>query len=219
MEKFQNQTPFLMPGPQFGQPDLNQSWFKRHSQKIILGAIVVLIFLGGYYFYKNYQEKRTLTKSALENITLTPSPAATQSPKPTQFKSADNTQKVVLGENTSAAANATPSIPSLISKTGENITVKAAKGNGTTHLARSALKEYLKDNPDVAKKLKAEQKIYIEDYLRKNVTDLPKVLKINDEISFSVDLIKIAIDQSQKLSDKEINNLSKYVPLVPSINY
>ena len=68
---------------------------------------------------------------------------------------------------------------------------KAAKGDGTTHLARRALAHYLEKNTDSA--LTAEHKVYIEDYLRKNVSH-SGWLNQNDSVSFSKDLIKQAID-------------------------
>jgi len=88
---------------------------------------------------------------------------------------------------------------------------KAVKGDGVTHLARRALKDYLKDNPQ---ELTNEHKIYIEDYLKDEIGSRP--LKVDDEIAFSEDLIKEAIDASLQLTPEQLKNLEKYSALVVS---
>lgn len=198
-----------MPGPKFTKDAEGKNWFSRNSQKIVLSLIVVLLAVGAYYFYKNYQQRQELLKPAIEGTeesTSSPgaSPGATAvaSPQPTVLE-------------TQGAQKQTASTPEVKTED-SNIVVSAAKGNGATHLARQALKEYLKDKNDLAGQLKAEHKIYIEDYLQKHVAH-PNVLKVNDQITFSENLVKEAIDQAQKLTDKQINNLHKYVLLVPSL--
>jgi len=207
-----------MPGPKFKENTEGKSWFSRNSQKIVLSLIVILLAVGAYYFYKNYQQRQELLKPAIEGTEeLSPSPTASpaeiaiSSPSPTPTP-----QPTVQG-----AQQAQPAAPTVISapaarEEDSNVVVTAVKGNGVTHLARQALKEYLKDKSDLAGQLRAEQKIYIEDYLQKHVTH-PPVLKVGSEISFSDSLINDAINQSQKLTDKQINNLHKYVLLVPSL--
>ena len=199
-----------MPGPQFGQEMGEKSWFRNNAQKIVLSLIVVLLAIGGFYFYKNYQERKALLKPALEEMQ---SLNATPSPQESPIASAANEQpqSSVLGvQQSKMAAPETR-------KENSNIIARAAKGNGATHLARQSLKEYLKDKSDLAGQLKAEQKIYIEDYLQKHVPR-SKTLKVGDEITFSDSLIQDAISQAQKLTDKQINNLHKYVLLAPSLN-
>ncbi|TSC53503.1 MAG: Uncharacterized protein LiPW39_223 [Parcubacteria group bacterium LiPW_39] len=195
----------FMPGPQFNQAEPSRSWFGRHSSHIVIGIIIALLVVGGIYFYRSYQQRKAALKPALENIlpgtsipTATVSPAA--SPTPPE----------------SVKAQPTTGVPAEIKKADSQIVAKAAKGHGATHLARSALKEYLKEKPELAAQLKVEHKIYIEDYLQKH-TAHSKILKVGDEISFSNELIKEAIDQAQKLTDSQIKNLSQYVPLVPSL--
>lgn len=223
------QKPFLMPGPQFGEKPEN-SWWHKNSQKIILGLIAILLIVGAVSFYKNYQNRKMMLESAinnpiptipLENIipSATPasknssisqnqtfSPPTSPSPKP----------KVIVKENgiLGGPAKTISSIPE-IKIENRNLVAKAASGNGKTHLARYALKEYLKDKT-LENELKAEQKIYIEDYLQKHVKT-SGTLKVGDEITFSEDLIKEAITQAQELTPNQLKNLQKYVPLVPSI--
>jgi len=198
---------FSMPGPQFnskGPVDL--SWLKKNSQKITMGVILLLLAVGSFYFYKSYQERTALLKPAVNDIRASIEKTAIP---PAELAKATSQVK---------GAEITRTEPEAIRANGK-IIVSPAKGNGVTHLARQALKEYLKDNPELAKGLKAEHKIYIEDYLRKNLADAPEALQMNDTLSFPQELIQDAISQAQQLTDSQLNNLQKYVPLVPSLNY
>lgn len=198
-----------MPGPQFQDYD-EKNWFKKHSRNIVIALIVILVATGAFYFYKNYQQRKSSLKPALDNwaeITADKKePQATQTPAPAnkqiETKNAQTTdQKIKVPEN---------------KKENDGITVKAVKGNGKTHLAREALKSYLEGKNDL--KLNIEQKIYIEDYLQKQSSN-KKSINTGDEISFSNQLIKDSIDKALKLNENQIKNLHKYVHLVPSLNY
>lgn len=200
---------FTMPGAQFNAGSSpNLSWLKKNAQKITIGIILLLVATGAVSFYKSYNERTALLKSAVEDIR-----ADIKEATPTSSALAIANQ--VKGVSKQSETQTEPEVI----KTGNEITVSPAKGNGVTHLARQALKEYLKDNPELAKELTAEHKIYIEDYLRKNVDQAPEILQMSDTITFSEDLIQNAIDQAQKLTDSQLENLQKYVPLAPSINY
>ena len=83
----------------------------------------------------------------------------------------------------------------------------AAPGNGLTHLARKALAHYLEKNPDSS--LTPEHKIYIEDYLRKNVNYHGRIYT-GTTVEFSKNLIKNAIGASKNLNDAQLKNLHKY---------
>lgn len=183
-----------MPGPQFNNGQNGDSWFYRHSRKIVFTATIVLLLIGASYFYRSYQTRTALLKPTLEQLTTaTPSPSVNESVK-----------------------NALSSAP-VAEKSSDKIIVTAAKGNGQTHLARQALKEYLKDKPELAQKLGAEHRIYIEDYLRKHLTEPKKTLHAGDQLSFSDKDIQNAIDAALALNDNQIKNLGQYVPLVPSL--
>jgi hypothetical protein len=90
----------------------------------------------------------------------------------------------------------------------------AAKGDGRTHLARRALANYLEKNPDSS--LSPEHKIYIEDYLRKNINGKGGILK-GSSVEFSKILIQDAISKSKNLNQNQIKNLHKYAVRVPSL--
>lgn len=229
MEQPTPNEPFLMPGPQFDQGE-KPSWFERHSQKLILGIIIFLVALGAFSFYKSYQNRQELLKMALNetsSLSSSPSPAPSVA---TEIKAENkNSPKISASENPkpkiternpaviapSPKTDISPVSPGKVRNENGKFIAQAAKGNGATHLARAALKEYAKDK-ELKNELSAEQKIFIEDYLRKNV-EVPHPLLTGDEISFSEDLIKDAVQKAQALSPSQIQNLSQYVPLVPSI--
>ncbi len=105
--------------------------------------------------------------------------------------------------------------PVEISKETETSFIETAeRGNGTTHLARRALQNYLEKNPDSA--LSKEHKIYIEDYLRKNIPQKGGV-KTGTSVEFSKALIDQAISHSKTLSDRQLEHLKRYSMRVPSL--
>lgn len=90
----------------------------------------------------------------------------------------------------------------------------AQPGEGITHLARRALKEYLIERK-VDFELTPEHKIYIEDYLQKKTGE--RWLNPGEEISFSEDLIKEAINKAQQLTPEQLDNLKQFSTLVSSL--
>ncbi|MCD6148057.1 hypothetical protein J7J18_01655 [bacterium] len=92
----------------------------------------------------------------------------------------------------------------------------AAKGEGLTHLARRALRSYLKDHPS-SFHLTPEHKVYIEDYLAKKKGG--GWLRLGQKVEFSQDLIKEAIEMSEQLTPSQLENLKQYSQLVPTLNY
>lgn len=210
--------PILMPGPQFEKLDYKKPWWKLHSQKIIYGVIITLLVIGGFSLYRSYQNKKTLLSSALQDIIRSSSPTPTgQNLAVGDDLTVQNDELTGRPATTQAVATSeTIQAAPTVEKQNSGLTVKAEKGNGVTHLARQALKEYLTDKPELQNQLKAEHKIYIEDYLRKH-SETPKTLHPGDEITFSNQLIDEAIAQAQTLNQNQINNLHQYALLVPSL--
>ena len=192
-----NQQNFSMPGPNFGN-DNGANWFKQNLNKTAACLVIALIVVGTAYFYNSYQTRIDTLKPILEEITASPSPS-------TIAQSQQNTVK-----------GTTSSIPE-VKKESDKIIATAAKGNGATHLARQALKEYLQDKPELSQNLEPEHRVFIEDYLRKNIGQPVKNLKVGDQLIFSDNDIQSAIDKALALNDGQIKNLGKYVPLVPSL--
>jgi len=96
---------------------------------------------------------------------------------------------------------------------GDIISQTAEKSEGLTHLARKALKQELNASGET---LTSEQKIYAEDYIVKKTG--PKPLEIGETIKFQKQLINDGITKAKGLNQKQIENLSKYVPLVKNLN-
>jgi len=106
----------------------------------------------------------------------------------------------------------TPSQPN--QETTEGFIITANAGDGLTRMARRALTDYLAQNPDSS--LSPAHKIYIEDYVRKSVGHSGGV-GVGTQINFSKTLLREAIDASKGLTDSQLDNLQKYVVLVPSL--
>lgn len=124
-------------------------------------------------------------------------------------------QKTVTPEKTAVPEKQVSSENIETSKeTGESFIESAKSGDGVTHLARRAAANYLEKNPDSA--LSVEHKIYIEDYLRKHVSQKSH-LAPGQSVEFSKDLIHSAIEKSKTLNEKQLNNLKKYAVRVPSL--
>ncbi|KPJ71861.1 hypothetical protein AMJ50_00020 [Parcubacteria bacterium DG_74_3] len=92
----------------------------------------------------------------------------------------------------------------------------AEKGEGITHLARRALKQYLQESPQFFG-LTPEHKIYIEDHIAKKMGG--GWLKLGQELEISEDLLQESIEKAKNLSPEQLENLEQYSQLVPSLNY
>jgi hypothetical protein len=90
----------------------------------------------------------------------------------------------------------------------------AELGEGITHLARRALKEYLSEKPQDFE-ITPEHKIYIEDYLAKSMGD--RWLNLGEKVEFSEVLLKEAIGKAKTLTPEQLQNLTQFSQLVPSI--
>lgn len=89
----------------------------------------------------------------------------------------------------------------------------AQQGEGITHLARRAAKEYL-DSTGQGADLTAEHRVYIEDYLAKQTGD--NWLDLGEKVSFSEELIKEAVEKSRQLTDEQLENLKQYSEQISS---
>ena len=87
----------------------------------------------------------------------------------------------------------------------------AQPGEGITHLARKALKRHLEAQEEDFN-LTPEHKIYIEDYLQKRTGD--RLLEIGEQITFSEELVRGAINEAQQLTPEQLINLQQYSALV-----
>lgn len=93
------------------------------------------------------------------------------------------------------------------------VVVTAVYGDSMTTLARKAAGEYINSNSTGS--LTASHKIYIEDYLRKIKN--ARSIHPGTEMEFTNAEIANAIEQSQKLSQSQLDNLAKYAQNVPGL--
>jgi len=174
----------------------------QDNLRIIVSVVIVILIAGGIYSYSKRTENPTsdqLIEQKSEGVTkedgtITKEDAATVIKKEAPVKQVAPTAS---SQETASAFMET-----------------AGKGDGTTVLARRALANYLEKNPDSA--LTAEHKIYIEDFLRKNVPQ--KRIFLGTSVEFSKDLIQNAISKSKNLNEKQLQNLQKYAVRVPSLS-
>lgn len=99
----------------------------------------------------------------------------------------------------------------LVATPGKVYEETAQQGEGITHLARKALKDYLAEK-GAGLNLTPEHKIYIEDYVKDRTGD--RWLKIGETLTFSEELLVEAINQAQQLSASQLENLKQYSQLV-----
>jgi len=166
----------------------------QDNLRIIVSIIIVVAIAGGIYSYS----KRT------------------EAP----VKEEMSQEESIIAEEVNEDSSATEAEEVQVSSTPQSqetegsFVISAAKGNGTTHLARKALADYLEKNPDES--LTPEHKIYIEDYLRKAIG--PKSITIGMSVEFSKELIQDAIAKSKNLNENQLQNLHKYAVRVPSLS-
>lgn len=181
--------------------DQAKAWVQENLRIIVSVFIVAAIALGIYSYSERSQnpadeDMNTLleTKGVEEDTVDTEEKVSdTQSPSNSGTETGTKNVGIVTEE--------------LSRETETSFIEQAERGNGSTHLARRALAHYLEKNADSS--LSAEHKIYIEDYLRKNVGFRGSVTS-KTSIEFSKDLINQAIAKSKTLNDRQLQNLKQY---------
>jgi len=175
---------------------LSLSLQKINKKILITGLIVILILaIIGVYFWLVKAGKISQIDLGLLLAGLT------------QRKTSE------LEKEAATAGELEINLPSSLSQ-GKIYEEVAEKGQGITHLARKALKEYLAEN-QANFNLTPEHKIYIEDYLQKKTGN--QWLKIGEKVSFSSELILEAINKAQQLTPQQLENLTQYSNLVPNL--
>jgi hypothetical protein len=215
------------------QEDLgNGGKFKNWLQdnvRIILSVLIVVAIAAGIYSYS----KRTESPMALEEVALEEAGQQGNQDAVTIIGDEDNTdemteenQDAVQMDEAQGAAQPEEAEPvqvnedssnnqvSMSEETGEAFVQTAAAGDSLTTLSRKSLQNYLEKNNDSS--LTAEHKIYIEDYMRRQVGH-SGTLHVGDQVTFSKTLIKNAIEKSKTLSPGQLENLKKYSARVSSI--
>ncbi|NTU66549.1 MAG: hypothetical protein HGB08_01350 [Candidatus Moranbacteria bacterium] len=194
------------------EPASMKQWF-QDNLRIIVSIIIVVLIAGGIYSYSNRSMAPANDESAAKNDVLSEaiSGDSDASTSDNQARADSQSKDQAVQQKNSVAS----SVAAGTSKeTDSSFIETAGKGDGTTKLARRALADYLEKNPDST--LTAEHKIYIEDYMRKNV-GTGKV-NIGSSVEFSKSLIGDAISKSKNLNAAQLKNLHKYAVRVPSLS-
>lgn len=170
-----------------------KAWIQENLRILVSVFIVAAIALG---IYSYSQRTQTLSDDMLLDTNGNDTNVAME-------QKGDATDSTVKSDIKSGVVVT----PELSRETETSFVEQAEVGNGTTHLARRALAHYLEKNPDSS--LTAEHKIYIEDYLRKNV-GYTGMVTTKTSVDFSKTLINQAIEKSKTLNDGQLQNLKKY---------
>lgn len=183
-----------------------RNWVQDNLRVILSVLIVVLIAVGIYNYSGNSRDEN---QSRIDELIGEQNVEIEEEQKPEEEisvkdKEEKDNQVVVKEEQKEAAPE--QKVETKAEKSAEGYTVQAASGDGTTHLARKAFREYLAANPDAG--ITKEHKIYIEDYLSKKVG--ARRLNVGDSQVFSETLLKEAVSQAKQLSPKQLENLKYY---------
>ncbi len=187
--------------PIFEESPANQAkaWIQENLRIIVSVFIVAAIALGIYSYSQRTQiiaddgANTLLETKGGEESTTQPETGQPDKQVPKAMKAETQTNVIITAE--------------LSRETETSFVETAERGNGATHLARRALAHYLEKNADSS--LTAEHKVYIEDYLRKNVS-FRGTVTTSTSIEFSKDLIRQGIEKSKTLNDRQLQNLKKY---------
>ena len=187
----------------------------RVERERLVKAIILIILVGGLAVY-GYFVRTGRISPILE---LKPQPAGLVMPQISQEKTPaipeeakEILEEVSLAPQTSQS-EAVSGIEEIKTETYFEV---AEPGEGITHLARKALREYLQKK-GTGVELTPAHKIYIEDYIQNRIGD--RWLQVGEKIEIQEELIKEAIEKAQGLSQQDLENLKHFADLVPELNY
>jgi len=197
-----------------GRGKMNE-WLAENL-RMIVSVVIVIFIAGGIYAYSKRAQAPDAQRGAVSSSEESSEGKISVIGDDTQTSDEEGQQKnpeESAEQQTQPAEKAETEQMQTSQETETSFVETAAKGDGSTKLARRALANYLEKNPDSS--LTAEHKIYIEDYLRRQVNN--GNLKIGDKREFSKDMIANAIEKSKGLNDSQLNNLQKYAQRVPEL--
>ncbi len=174
-----------------------------------LVIILVLAAIGTYAYLQKTGKIEQLSRNVepSREASIGESPAISSDTSMERVNQAQSPQLPIELNPTETINQQEMSAPVSQSKTYKEV---AEYGEGITHLARKALKEYLNKHSNI--NLTPEHKIYIEDYIQNHIGD--RWLSFGEEIEISENLIAEAINKSQQLSTEQLENLKQYSALV-----
>ncbi len=186
---------------------------KENFSLIVLPVIAIIVLATGIYLYS--KQKAQLSVQDIANVISQREITSETEEKPAQ-EEVKTDEKVAVTETLKPEPT-----PNKTQTTTEETkyTYVAKKGEGTTHLARYAIKDYLLNDATgktIKNKLTPEHKVYAEDYIKDVVNK--SSLKVGEKIIFSQDLIQEAVNKSLNLSDKQLANLKQFSNKIVSFN-
>ncbi|MGM0439096.1 MAG: hypothetical protein ACQEP3_01520 [Patescibacteria group bacterium] len=92
---------------------------------------------------------------------------------------------------------------------GQSYKVEAESGDGLTHVARKATEAHI-ETKGGGEDLTAEHKVYIEDYIQKNLDHETGWLQTGETVEVPESLIDEAIEEANQLTEDQLQNLSQY---------
>jgi hypothetical protein len=210
-----------------------KNWF-QDNVRIILSVLIVVAIAAGIYSYSKRTDEELVQEEAMieeMNDELTAMETEEAETPVTIIGENEETAEPVKSEETESVTEEIKEVPvaeevqvpvTKIEETDTNISEEseeafietAVAGDSKTTLARKALRNYLEKNNDSS--LTAEHKIYIEDYLRKNVA-LNTGVNPGTTVSFSKNLIQDSIEKAKTLSEGQLKNLEKYSQRVSNL--
>jgi hypothetical protein len=222
-----------------------KAWVEENL-RLIVSVIIVLAIAGGIYSYSQRGQEDNLAledESTQEQILLEGEDEmieedeviAEENEEENAMEDALEEESSEMEVNEEVSSTQTPEEVEVVSEEEEEKTqptkeeapqqpnkettdgyiVTAQKGDGLTHMARRAVADYLAQNPDST--ITVAHKIYIEDFVRK-ATHHSDGISVGQEITFSKNVIEQAVGLAKNLNETQLNNLQKYVVLVPSLN-
>ena len=185
----------------------------KFNFRVFINWLVIILVLAAIGTYA-YLQKTGKIEQLSRNVEPSREASIGESPAISSDTSMENIDQQAQSSHLPIELNSTGtinqqemSVPVSQSKTYKEV---AEYGEGITHLARKALKEYLNKHSNI--NLTPEHKIYIEDYIQNHIGD--RWLSFGEEIEISENLIAEAINKSQQLSTEQLENLKQYSALV-----
>lgn len=179
--------------------------------RVLLSILIVVAIAGGIYSYsKRSVQAPANTDTVQESQDSLLDKVISEQKDANMPKTEQNKKEADVSQGKQVASATTET-----SRETEDAFVESAKpGDGMTQLARRAAANYLEKNPD--SELTLEHKVYIEDYLRKNVKR-PVHVTSGSSVEFSKTLIDSAIEKSKNLNEKQLQHLKQYSMRAPSL--
>lgn len=195
----------------------------KESPRTVSAIIIILIVAAAIYAFSGRQipEEQVATPAG----EVTEEGAATTTPEPTEMATLTETTEEEEAPATPAATSqpapivaprepvSREQLQQLVQdlpageRNEQGFTETAQAGDGITHLARRAATRYLAET-DPGFQVTSEHRIYIEDYLKDAIGR--EGLAIGETRNISTDLMRQAVEAAGQLTDRQLQNLSKY---------